>query len=425
MSPRMINGDRLWAEIMAMAALGATPGGGCRRLALTDLDGKARAFFIARCKAAGLAVSIDGMGNIFARRDGRDASLAPVMFGSHLDTVPTGGRFDGILGVLAGLEVMRTLNEAGIITEAPLELVNWTNEEGCRFPPGMLGSAVFSGNAALDFGHSRVDGDGISVRQELDRLGYLGPEPVGRPITAFIELHIEQGPELEDNATTIGIVTGSSAVRLFAVTVIGIACHIGPMPMERRRNALTGAARVIVEADRIGRASGHSRSSCNFIEASPNVNNVIPDRVRFNVDFRTEDQERAALMEADLRESAARIAAETGMEIEIVRYWSHGPVAFNSSLQSIIRSSAGARSYPLRSILTMGGHDAINLAARAPAAMVMIPCRGGLSHNKSEFASKEDCGAGANVLMDTVIAVADTPLVRRGASVELAETTRP
>ena len=412
-----INSNRLWQSLLDMGRIGATPGGGSCRVALTNEDREGRDLYVRWCREAGLQVTIDRMGNIFARRPGTDQNLPPVMLGSHLDTVPTGGKFDGVLGVLAGLEAMRTLNDRGIATTAPLELAVWTNEEGCRFPPGMLGSAVFAGLATLDFGLSRSDRAGVTVREELERLGYASEVAVGgRPVLAFLELHVEQGPELEDTASTIGIVTGSSAVRLYEVTVHGVDCHIGPMPMARRRNSLVGAARVILEADRIGRSYGESRSSCNFIDVSPNVNNVIPGRTRFNVDFRNTTQESMTPMEADFHATIERLSAELDMKIDVRRYWKHGPVRFDARLVDLMRQTSARLGYPSRDLITIGGHDAINMTNCAPSVMLMVPSKGGLSHNETEFTPTAQCEAGANVLLAAALELAMRPALLEQAA---------
>jgi N-carbamoyl-L-amino-acid hydrolase len=402
-----------------MGQIGATARGGSCRLALTDEDHRGRELFIGWCRAAHCEVSIDRMGNIFARRPGTDATLPPVMFGSHLDTVPTGGKFDGVLGVLAGLEMMRTLDDAKVSTLAPLELAVWTNEEGCRFPPGMLGSAVFAGQASIEFGLSRADRAGKTVGEELARLGYASTTLVGgRPVLAFLELHVEQGPELEETNNAIGIVTGSSAVRLYEVVVHGVDCHIGPMPMARRRNSLVGAARVIIEADRIGRAYGDSRSSCNFIDVRPNVNNVIPGQTRFNVDFRNSDQESMTPMEADFHATIERLSGEMDMKIDVRRYWKHGPVSFDPRLTGLLRKTAGRLGHRHKDLVTIGGHDAINMNDCAPSAMVMVPSQAGLSHNEMEYTAIADCEAGANVLLASVLEIAMQPALLETGSLE-------
>jgi beta-ureidopropionase / N-carbamoyl-L-amino-acid hydrolase len=301
-----VNGERLWASLMELAQIGATEKGGVCRLAASDLDGEARRLFIGWCEAAGCTVTVDRIGNIFARRPGRNPNLPPVMTGSHLDTQPTGGRFDGAYGVMAGLEIVRTLNDLGYETEAPIEIVAWTNEEGSRFSPAMVGSGVFAGVFDLGYALGRPDNvSGVPLGAELERIGFAGPQPVGgRPVAAYFEAHIEQGPILEAAGLPVGIVSGAQGQRWYEITVTGQEAHAGPTPMPRRRDALVGAARMIDAVNRIGHA--HAPYACatvGFVQVSPNSRNTIPGRVFFTVDFRHPQDEVLTAMDRELREA--------------------------------------------------------------------------------------------------------------------------
>ncbi|HEX3412398.1 MAG TPA: Zn-dependent hydrolase, partial [Stellaceae bacterium] len=311
-----VNGERLWASLMKLAQIGATPKGGVCRLAASDLDGEARRLFIRWCEEAGCAVRVDKIGNIFARRLGRDASLPPVMTGSHLDTQPTGGKFDGAYGVLAGLELVRTLNDLAYETEAPIEIVAWTNEEGSRFSPAMVGSGAFAGVFDLAEGLARPDNlTGVTLGSELERIGFAGPEPVGgRPPAAYFEAHIEQGPILEAAGLPIGVVSGAQGQRWYEITVTGQEAHAGPTPMPRRRDALVGAARMIDAVNRIGHA--HAPYACatvGFVQVSPNSRNTIPGRVFFTVDFRHPEDAVLSAMDGELRQACEEAAAAIGL----------------------------------------------------------------------------------------------------------------
>src|SRR5437870_1195362 len=315
-----VNGERLWASLMELAQIGATPKGGVCRLAASDLDGEARRLFIGWCEAAGCFVSVDRIGNIFAQRPGRDPSLPPVMTGSHLDTQPTGGKFDGAYGVMAGLGRVRTLNDLAYETEAPIEIVAWTNEEGSRFSPAMVGSGVFAGVFELAEGLARPDNvTGVTLGAELARIGFAGPEPAGgRPVAAYFEAHIEQGPILEAAGLPIGVVTGAQGQRWYEVTVTGQEAHAGPTPMPRRRDALVGAARMIDAVNHIGLA--HAPYACatvGFVQVTPNSRNTIPGRVFFTVDFRHPEDAVLSRMDGDLRQACGDAASATGLEVEV------------------------------------------------------------------------------------------------------------
>jgi N-carbamoyl-L-amino-acid hydrolase len=400
-----IDGSRLWDSLMQMARIGATPRGGVCRLALTDLDREGRELFMSWCRAAGCTISMDRVGNIFARRPGTDPSRKPVMTGSHLDTQPTGGRFDGIYGVLAGLEVIRTLDDRGIRTEAPIEVAVWTNEEGARFSPAMMGSGVHAGVFALDEILDKRDMEGRRFGDELARIGHAGPdEPGARQVGAYFEAHIEQGPILEAEGTTIGVVTGSQGQRWFEVTVKGQEAHAGPTPMSRRRDALVGAARMIDLVNRIGRERPPlACATVGVIQSKPNSRNTIPGEVFFTVDFRHPDDEVLSTMEALLKSGCRAIAAEGGLEVGIADFWYAPPTPFEARLVDAVRDGARRHGYSHRDIVSGAGHDAVYMARVAPAAMIFVPCIGGISHNEVEDAKPADIEAGANVLLHAML----------------------
>ncbi|HET6518863.1 MAG TPA: Zn-dependent hydrolase [Geminicoccaceae bacterium] len=402
-----IDGDRLWRSLMTMAEIGATPKGGVRRLALTDEDRRARDLFVAWCEEAGLMVSVDRMGNIFARREGTE-DLPPVMAGSHLDSQVTGGRFDGALGVLAALEAVRTLNDHGIRTRAPVEVVNWTNEEGGRFPPPMVASGVFSGAYTLEFGLSCRDAAGRTQGEELERIGYAGSEPVGgRPIGALFELHIEQGPELEERGLDVGVVTGTYGVRGFDVAVLGENAHVGPTPMDRRRNALLGAAMLVLEAQRIGMARQPvGRSAVSWIHVEPNLRGVLPHEAVVAIDFRHPDVPTLDAMIGELRAAMDRIARETKLGVEIRRSWQYGPETFEGGCVAAVREAAARLGYRHQDMMTVAGHDAFYINRIAPTAMIFSPCVGGITHNELEDCTPEMVVPATNVLLHAVLAKA-------------------
>lgn len=404
-----VNGARLWASLMEMATIGATPKGGVCRLALTDLDKQARDLFVKWCRAAGCEVRVDRMGNIFARRTGRDDTLAPVMTGSHIDSQPTGGRFDGIYGVLAGLEVIRTLNDAGVETERPLETVVWTNEEGSRFAPAMVASGVFGGEFTLEYGLSRADTQGRTVGGELERIGYAGPEPVGgRKVHAFFEAHIEQGPILEAEGKTIGIVTDAQGQRWYELTLVGQEAHAGPTPMPRRKDALLGAARVIQLVNEIGmRHAPLAVATVGMVQVHPNSRNVIPGRVFLTVDFRNPDSTELAKMDAELREGVDRTAEGSKLEANLQQIFHYEPIHFDESCVELVRQGAAKHGYSSREIVSGAGHDACYLSRVAPTSMVFVPCIGGISHNEVEDAKPEWIEAGANVLLSAMLTKAN------------------
>ncbi len=400
-----IDGARLWSDLMTLAAIGALPRGGCDRLALTDADRDGRNLFVHWCQEAELVVSIDAMGNIFARREGTDPSLPPVFAGSHLDTQSPGGKYDGPLGVLAALEVLRTLDRAGIKTRRAIEVVNWTNEEGARFAPGLMGSAVFAGAVDLVTAHAATDRAGRSVGAELARIRYDGAAPVGgRPVDCYFELHIEQGPELEAMGITIGAVTHSHYSISADIECRGDNGHIQSMPMLRRRNALVGAARLIAEIDRIGRAAAPAGSaSAVVIDAWPNNRINIPHRAVFSYGIIHPDAEGLERMQAEIEAAAKAVASETDLEFATLAMRRRDPVYFSDELVSLAETSAQDLGYSVTRMRTRPGHDAFNMLRLCPVELIFVPCRDGLSHHELEYCSPEHAAAGANVLLRSVL----------------------
>ena len=400
-----IDGRRLWDTLMEMAQIGPTEKGGNCRLALTDLDREGRDLFVRWCHEAGCTTRVDQMGNIFARRPGRDDGLPPVMTGSHLDTQPTGGKFDGVYGVLAGLEVIRTLNDHGIETEAPVEAVVWTNEEGARFPPAMIGSGVYAGVFDLAYGHGRTDPDGLTLGAELERIDYKGAEPCGgRPLKAYFEAHIEQGPILEAEELPIGVVTGAQGQRWFEVTVTGSESHAGTTPMPRRKDALAGAALMVAEVSRVALdRAPDAVATVGVLQSSPNSRNTVPGKVFFTIDLRHPDDDALSDMSAALGAACARIAEERGLDLAFEEIWYFPPIPFDADCVAAVRQGAAALGYGHRDIVSGAGHDACNVARVAPTAMIFVPCKDGLSHNELESATPEDLAAGCNVLLHAML----------------------
>ena len=409
MAELKIDGDRLWGSLMEMAKIGATPKGGVCRLTLTDLDKQARDLFVRWCEEAGCSVKVDQMGNIFARRPGRNDSLAPVSTGSHLDTQPTGGRFDGVYGVLAGLEVIRTLNDHGIETERPVEASVWTNEEGSRFAPAMVGSGVYAGVFSLDYGHSRTDQEGKTLGEELARIGYLGDQPMGnRPVHAFFETHIEQGPILEHEGQTIGVVTDAQGQRWYELVLTGQDSHAGPTPMPVRKDALLGAAKVIQLVNEIAlKHAPVAVGTVGMLNVFPNSRNVIPGKVFLAVDFRCPVNEELTKMDAELRAGVAKIAAEARLEHDLKQIFQYDCVHFDESCVEMVRAGAKRLGYTTREIVSGAGHDACYMSTVTPTAMVFVPCIGGISHNEIEDAKPEWIEAGGNVLLHAMLAKAN------------------
>jgi beta-ureidopropionase / N-carbamoyl-L-amino-acid hydrolase len=404
-----IDGKRLWSSLMEMAEIGATPKGGVNRLTLTDLDRRSRDLFARWCREAGCTIAVDRMGSMFARRKGADDKLPPVMFGSHLDTQPTGGKFDGALGVMAALEVVRTLNDLDITTRHPIEIAMWTNEEGSRFAPAMVASGVFAGVFTLEHGLAVRDIEGKTFGGELERIGYAGPLPVGgRPVHAFFELHIEQGPILEEAGIDIGVVTAANGQNWYEITLTGVESHAGPTPMNRRKDALVGAARIVELVNAIGHA--HDPAACatvGMVQVHPNSRNVIPGQVFLTVDFRHPIADKLLSMDARLRAGVAEIAANAGLTSEMKLVADFPPQPFEASCVEAVRKAAQRLGLSTREITSGAGHDAVYMARVCPTAMIFTPCIDGISHNEAENMTPEWATAGTNVLIQAVLEKAE------------------
>ncbi|WP_173932057.1 Zn-dependent hydrolase [Chelativorans sp. Marseille-P2723] len=403
-----INADRLWDTIHEMAKIGPGVAGGNNRQTLTDADAEARALFARWCEEAGATISIDAMGSMFARREGTEPGALPVYVGSHLDTQPTGGRYDGVLGVLSGLEVVRTLNDLGIRTKHPIVVTNWTNEEGSRFAPAMLASGVFAGVHDLEWAYARQDADGKLFGEELERIGYKGNEPVGaRKMKAFFELHIEQGPILEREGIDIGVVTHGQGLYWLQVTLTGKESHTGTTPMHRRRNAGLGMARIVelvhevamdYQPDAVG-AVGH-------MEVYPNSRNIIPGCAVFTIDIRSPSKKVLDAMNSRIRQGIETVCEAMDISHEVEQVGHFDPVTFDEDCVKTIRAAAEHLGYSFRDIVSGAGHDACWISRVAPTAMIMCPCVNGLSHNEAEEITKEWAQAGADVLFHAVVATA-------------------
>jgi N-carbamoyl-L-amino-acid hydrolase len=400
----VIDGKRLWDSIMETAAFCSTPKGGIKRLTLSDDDRKVRDWFKHACEELDLKVSVDSCGNMFALRQGRNNDLLPIAMGSHLDTQPTGGKFDGVLGVLGALEAMRTLKEVGYETNAPVMIVNWTNEEGSRFAPAMLASGVYAGVFTQDYAYAREDREGRKFGDELARIGYRGSEPVGaQKFQAMFELHIEQGPILEAESRMIGIVTGVQGMRWYEVTVKGQEAHTGATPMRLRRNALLGAARMIEAIHQVGMRHLPGVASVGLIENRPNSRNVVPGEVFFTIDLRHPDETVLDKMERECQAALPEIASAEKLELDEKRIWKSEAVKFDSRLIECVRFGAEKSGFTTRDMASGAGHDAAYIARVAPTTMIFVPCLGGLSHNEEESTSFEECSAGAQVLLNAVL----------------------
>ena len=404
-----VNGDRFWQSLMEMAQIGATPAGGVTRLALTELDRQGRDLFVRWAHEAGCTVRVDAMGNIFARRAGVQDHLPPVVTGSHGDSQPAGGKFDGIYGVLAGIEVLRSLNDLDIRTQRPIEVINWTNEEGSRFAPAMIASGVFAGIYDLEYGLSRTDAEGVTLGQALQDIGYAGPHPVGgQAIHAAFELHIEQGPILEAAGIDIGVVTGAQGQRWFEIELTGRSAHAGTTPMDHRLDAGLGMARVMERVHSMGLEQGeHGRATVGWVNLYPNSRNVVPGRAVFSVEFRHPDESALEAMEAQLRINVQAIAEATGLGQEVRRIFQYAPIAFDADCVSKVATAAKTLGYTQKPIISGAGHDACYLSKVAPTAMIFVPCVEGLSHNEAEHIHPEWSEAGANVLLNAMLSKAD------------------
>lgn len=402
MTPR-IDGERLWRSLMALAEIGATEGGGVRRLALTDEDKRGRDLFSRWCSEARLELSVDAVGNLFARRRGRDARRAPVLTGSHLDTQPNGGRFDGAYGVLAALEVVRALNDAGVETDAPLEVAVWTNEEGTRFAPSMMGSMAFAGMLPLDAVLATADARGSNVGAELERIGYRGEGLGGRAIDAYFEAHIEQGPVLEERRCMIGVVTGGQGQRWYDARLRGQAAHAGTTPMERRRDALVGAAELLLAVQRIGLRFG-GYATVGRLDVQPNSRNVIPGEVALSIDIRHPADATRLDMDQALHHAVDEVANRFALEAQLVPLLDQPSTPFDPRCIEVVRDAAACEGLSRMDIVSGAAHDAIAMAHMAPTAMVFVPCAGGISHNEAESATPADLAAGCQVLLNAVLA---------------------
>ena len=400
-----INSQRLWDSLMDTAKFGGTEKGGICRLALSDEDRQVRDWFKAQCETLGCTVRVDEAGNMFAVRPGRRNELAPIAMGSHLDTQPTGGKFDGVLGVLGALEVLRTLHEQDYQTNAPIEVVNWTNEEGSRFPPAMMASGVFAGALTAEYIYQQTDRDGVTFLEALERIGYRGPMKAGdHKFSAMFELHIEQGPVLESEKKIVGVVTGVQGMRWYEVTIKGEDAHTGATPMWLRKNALVGAARMIEVVDAIGQKHQPGVATVGLIENKPNSRNVVPGEVFFTVDLRHPDENTLDVMEAELRAALEASLAPLQLSYEEKRIWSSRAVKFAPELIDCVRRAAAKSNFGMRDMVSGAGHDAAYIAHVAPTTMIFVPCEGGLSHNEAESTSFDECAAGAQVLLDAVLA---------------------
>jgi len=403
-----VNGDRLWSRLMQMAAIGATPRGGCNRQALTDADMAGRKLLSQWAEAAGCRTRVDAVGNVFIRRAGTDDTLPVVMTGSHLDTQPTGGKFDGVYGVLAGLEVIESLNDRALATLHPIELSVWCNEEGSRFPMAMMGSAVWSGRLALDTAYALTDRAGISVRQELERAGVALDVPVPRqPVKASFEVHIEQGPVLEQRSKTIGVVTGVQHMSRHEVVVEGQEAHAGPTPMDMRRDPIRVLADLLPALYAAAAQRGRdARLTFGFIETLPGSPNTVPGRLRFTVDIRHPEALEYASLRQDLNRLVRTALERHALAGEVRCVWEAPGVSFDPACVAAVRSAAAALGYDAMEMVSGAGHDSCNVSAVVPTAMVFVPCAGGLSHNEAESALPGDLAAGANVLLNAMLALA-------------------
>jgi N-carbamoyl-L-amino-acid hydrolase len=400
-----INPMRLWDSLMDTAKFGGTPKGGIKRLTVSDEDKRVRDWFKAECEKLGCTVEVDEVGNMFATRGGKRKDIAPIAMGSHLDTQPTGGKFDGVLGVLGPLEAMRTLVDMGYETNAPIMIANWTNEEGSRFAPAMLCSGVYAGVFTPEFAWSREDRGGIKLGDELSRIGYKGPHKAGAiKFNSMFELHIEQGPILEAEKKMVGVVTGVQGMRWYEITLTGQESHTGATPMGLRKNALLAAARMIDAINDVGMAHLPGVASVGLIENRPNSRNVVPGEVFFTIDLRHPDEAVLDKMETAYRDAVFKIADESKVEIDEKRIWNSPAVKFAPELIACVREGVKQAGFTSRDMASGAGHDAAYIARVAPTTMIFVPCLGGISHNEAESTTLEECAAGAQVLLNAVLA---------------------
>lgn len=400
-----INGQRLWQSLMAMAEIGATAKGGCNRQALTDEDKQGRDLFVSWCTKAGCTIRVDQMGNIFARRAGKNNDIPPVIAGSHLDTQPTGGKFDGVYGVLSGLEVIRSLNDAGIETDSPIEAVCWTNEEGARFSPAMIGSGVWAGEFDLDYAHSRSNKEGRSIVEELKRIGYIGNEDCkATNITAAFEVHIEQGPILENEKLQIGVLTGVQGMRWYDLIIEGQPCHAGPTPMEVRRDPFMGLHRILAGLYKLAEAyAPWARVTFGDIKAEPGSRNTVPEKLTVAVDMRHPDQKVLEAMDKAMREIVKHECDSLKLGGMIKDEWISPPIKFDNKCVNAVQQAVDLLGYSHMQMVSGAGHDSVYVSRVAPTSMIFVPCEKGLSHNEAENARLEDLEAGCNVLLHAML----------------------
>jgi len=405
-----INDQRLWANLMELASIGGTASGGVCRVTLTDEDRAGREWFVRRCEALGCVVHIDPMGNLFARRQGKQLERLPVMMGSHLDSQPTGGKFDGAYGVLAALEVVQTLNDHGVVTDAPLEIVSWTNEEGARFAPAMIGSGVFAGEFSLDYAYSRQDSEGVRLGDALRSIGYVGESPLGRRLyAAAFELHIEQGPILEAAAKSIGIVTGVQGIRWYDLKLLGSEAHAGPTPMELRRDPVRAALLLLGSVYQLAdKYAPHASVTIGSLDARPGVRNTVPGSLTITVDLRHPDANILSAMDVDLKSIAALGNTATGVAVELHDVWYSPPVEFSPICIDTVRTAVAQLGLDAMDMVSGAGHDSVYVSRVAPTSMIFIPCKDGLSHNERESIEPVDASRGADVLLHAALAVANS-----------------
>ncbi len=407
MNEPAIDGGRLWASLMDMAQLGATPAGGCNRQALTETDARGRARFRRWAEAIGCTVHTDAIGNLFARREGTDPGAAAILLGSHLDTQPTGGKFDGVYGVLAGIEVLRTLEDLELRTRSPIIVASWTNEEGARFPPAMMGSGAWAGEFDLETTYATTDKDGITVREALTAIDALGDAPAAPfPVKGAFELHIEQGPILEAEQKTIGVVTGVQGIRWYDLILTGKPCHAGPTPMEVREDPVQTLARLLTALYPI--ATDHApwgRATVGDLVTEPGSRNTVPERLRVTVDLRHPDETVLEIMHERLHALCDAENDEGAVQVALEAIWHSPAIRFDDGCLEAIRSAVERTGEAAMDIVSGAGHDAVYVSRVAPTAMIFIPCRDGLSHNEAEYAAPEDITAGANVLLNAVLAL--------------------
>ena len=402
-----INSDRLWDSLMEMAKIGGTVKGGCCRLALTDLDKQGRELYIKWAEKAGCTVKVDAIGNIMCTRPGEDMSLPPVGTGSHLDTQPTGGKFDGVYGVLSGLEVVRSMNDQGIKTKHPIEISVWTNEEGSRFAPAMMGSGVVSGRFTLEEILDKTDVDGLRLGDELERIGFAGETPVtGRDFHAFFEAHIEQGPYLEAEEKQVGIVTGGQGQRWYNATFMGRESHAGTTPMHLRNDALIASSQLVLKVEEIAKAHPPGCGTVGFMQVTPNSRNTIPGSISMSIDLRHPIDGELTLMDKALTEAIAEIEA-TGVSVELDPFWYYEPIHFNTECVSAVRKAAVDLGYSHMDIIAGAGHDACYVSDFAPTSMIFTPCLNGISHNEIESTTQEECEGGCSVLLNAMLTMAE------------------